>query len=51
MEHADEKVELARQLWLGGYAKSLLALRAANAEYVQVIEAQVSNQYDRKASE
>ena len=44
-------MELARQLWLGGYAESLSALRFANAAYVQVIEAQVTNQYDRKASE
>lgn len=48
---AEEKVELARQLWRGGYAESLSAMRDANPAYVKVIEAQVANSGDGKASE
>ena len=46
-----EKEELARELWRGGYAESLSALREANPAFVQVVEAQVVNQHDRKASD
>ena len=48
---AEEKVELARQLWRGGYAESLSAMRDANPAYVKVVEAQVANSGDGKASE
>ena len=35
----------AQAVWLSGYSKSMVHLREANPELVQVIEAQVRSQY------
>ena len=47
----DDAEQLARQIWLGGYAESLAAVRAANPALVRVIEAKVTNTYDRRSSD
>ena len=48
---AQEKVELARRLWAGGYHESLRELRDANPVMVEVLEAQIANSHDRRASD
>ena len=50
LNSATEKVNLARQLWSGGYLESMAALREANGALHEVLSAQVANQHDRRAS-
>ena len=45
------RIELARQLWSGDYLSSLCGLREGNQVLVEVLHSQVSNTYDRRASE
>ena len=45
MDKAEDKRLLAHALWGGGYAGTMLPLRAANAELVSVLENQVKNNY------
>ena len=48
---SSHRIELARQLWSGDYLSSLCGLREGNQVLVEVLHAQVSNTYDRRASE
>jgi hypothetical protein len=48
---SSHKTELARQLWSGDYLSSLRGLREGNQVLVEVLHSQVSNTYDRRASE
>ena len=49
LSNGTEKLELARRVWKGGYTESITMLREANPELVQVLSAQIANQYDRRA--
>eukprot|EP00964_Phaeocystis_antarctica_P165302 scaffold145085_cov148-Phaeocystis_antarctica.AAC.1 len=49
MQRHSDKVLCAQAVWLGGYVKSMVHLREANPELVQVIEAQVQSQYAAEA--
>ena len=51
MNDAAEKRELARQLWMGDYKESLCELRRANPVMVEVLDAQITNSFDRRASD
>ena len=51
MNDAAEKRELARQLWMGDYKESLCELRRANPVLVEVLGAQITNSFDRRASD
>ena len=51
MNDAAEKRELARQLWMGDYKESLCELRRANPVMVEVLGAQITNSFDRRASD
>ena len=42
------KEALARQLWLGYFRESMLAVREANPLLVEVLAAQVGNTHDRR---
>ena len=50
LKNASEKVDLARQLWSGGYVESMQALAGANPALLEVLRAQVANQHDRRAT-
>ena len=49
MQRHSDKVLCAQAVWLGGYASSMVHLREANPELVQVIEAQVQSRYAAEA--
>ena len=49
MQRHSDKVLCAQAVWLGGYVKSMVHLREANPELVQVIEAQVQSRYAAEA--
>ena len=48
--NATGKEALARQLWLGGFAESMTAVRAANPVLVAVLTAKIANQWDARSS-
>ena len=51
LKNASEKVDLARQLWSGGYVESMQALAGANPALLEVLRAKVANQHDTHASD
>ena len=51
MQAQGDKELLARQLWVGDISASMLAVRFANPELVEVLNAQTGNQHDRRASD
>ena len=46
MQTPGDKVLLSQAIWLGGYNDSMVCLREANPELVEVINAQTKSQYD-----